>query len=67
MDVRFVDGHWEHTFEQALNSTAGPLKIISPFVKEGVRRDLFSSRVSHAMVLTRFSLEDFRLGVSDLD
>jgi hypothetical protein len=66
MGVRLVDGGWWKELEAALAGDASTVRIASPFVKHGAVEKLLSEAPSSLRVLTRFNLDHFREGVSDI-
>lgn len=67
MDFRLVDSRWNDVFADAASVKRQALRIVCPFIKQGVVERLVKACKPSAMqVITRFSLEDFFAGVSDL-
>src|SRR5262245_58447146 len=68
MPTRLVETGWAKEIEQALATQARPLVIVSPFIKAtAAQRFIRAGLGSGCRVITRFNLEDFASGVSDLD
>lgn len=66
MAVRLVDGGWWEELEAALGGDASTVRIASPFIKLGAVEGLFSEVSPLFRILTRFNLDHFREGVSDI-
>ena len=66
MTSRVVDRNWESEFEEALRLDATELRIVSPFIKARALTKLLSDPPARVRVITRFNLEDFAQGVSDI-
>ena len=65
MMIWLVDGGWQKEFEEALKAETSGLRIVCPFIKEGVIKLLRKHLSGSIQVITRFSLADFAEGVSD--
>lgn len=66
MEVRLVEGGWWEELEAALVDDASVVRIASPFIKLGVVEELLSKASPSLRILTRFNLDHFREGVSDI-
>lgn len=66
MAVRLVDGGWWEELETALGCGASTVRIASPFIKHGAVEGLLSEASPSLRILTRFNLDHFREGVSDI-
>ncbi len=66
MMIRLVDAGWERELVEAARADATNLRIICPFIKVGALRRLLSNRPNSIEVITRFNLQDFARGVSDI-
>ncbi len=65
MTIRLIDTGWYQEFENAL-SNADELCIVCPFVKADSIERLLAHRPGKIQVITRFNLDDFAEGVSDV-
>lgn len=66
MAFRLIDSGWGKELEAACADTT-TLRIICPFIKIGaLRRLLYAHRPKPFQVITRFNLNDFAEGVSDI-
>jgi hypothetical protein len=67
MDVRLVDRDWKRELAQLAVAYSGGLRIICPFVKQNALRQVVGDEIpDDTRVVTRFSLQDFSAGVSDI-
>ena len=66
MSFRLVHENWWGEFEHALGVDRSELRIVSPFIKAGVLARLLALRPERIRVITRFNLNDFADGVSDI-
>lgn len=66
MAVRLVDGGWWEELEAALGGEASTVRIASPFIKHGAVEGLLPKTCPSLRILTRFNLDHFREGVSDI-
>ena len=66
MATRLVDANWKSEFDSGWNLGAGPVRIIAPFIKFGVVTRLLAGSSPVLQVVTRYSLDDFASGVSDI-
>ena len=66
MTSRVVDRNWESEFKEALQLDTTELLIVSPFIKARALTKLLMDPPASARVITRFNLEDFAQGVSDI-
>ena len=63
--VRIVSHSWEEALKEGLPSSQ--VRVASPFIKDGAVKSLFGSHCPGSLqVLTRFNLDHFDEGVSDL-
>lgn len=67
MSVRLVDTDWSREIVAAAAADPSAMRIISPFIKLKALNRLLDTAPRAVQVLTRFSLEDFSRGVSDID
>ena len=66
MSFRLVSDGWGAEFENALRRDPGELRIVSPFIKRRALQRLLAFRPDGVCVVTRFDLEEFAKGVSDV-
>ena len=67
-DVRLVEQNWKQELHEGLHRDPSALRIVCPFIKLGVLSELLDQHHPEALlVITRFRLEDFLAGVSDID
>jgi len=67
MTFRLIDSGWSGELSAARDAHHDALRIASPFIKRGaVEKLLVGGRPSSIHVITRFNLEEFAAGVSDL-
>lgn len=67
MSFRLVDGGWDRVLDERLAADASSIKVICPFIKEkAAKRLLKHGRPSSLEVITRYDLNCFRDGVSDI-
>lgn len=67
MNFRLVDSKWDQILDDALSADGSCVRIICPFIKEkAAKRLLQYGRPSVLEVITRFDLNCFRDGVSDI-
>lgn len=67
MSFRLVDTGWDKELEAALLADHSAVRIVCPFIKERTaKRLLAQGKPSALQVITRFNLDDFGAGVSDL-
>ena len=64
--IRLVDTDWSNEFTGALRADASELRIICPFIKANTLDGLLSHQPCDVQVITRFNLNDFTEGVSDV-
>ncbi|MCY4578047.1 MAG: phospholipase D family protein [Chloroflexi bacterium] len=64
--LRLVDEKWVEEFSEALYSDSSELHIICPFIKAGALKHILRSKPGNLRVITRFDLNDFAQGVSDI-
>jgi PLD-like domain len=66
VSLRLVDGRWGTELTQALQADASALRIVSPFVKLRALDRLLALSPRSVQVITRYNLDDFASGVSDI-
>ena len=67
MSFRLVESGWDEVLDYALRSDNSSLRIICPFIKRrAAERLLRRGSPKQFQVITRFSLQDFAEGVSDI-
>ena len=66
LTLRLVDTDWSREIVAAAAADPSRLRIVSPFIKLKALERLLATDPRSVQVLTRFSLEDFARGVSDL-
>ncbi len=64
--IRLVDTEWDIELSKALLADASELRIICPFIKAKALHRLLSHQPCDVQVITRFSLTDIAVGVSDV-
>ena len=64
--LRLVDGKWDKESSHALSAVAGEVLIICPFIKAGALKHILHCKPDRLRVITRFDLDDFAQGVSDI-
>ena len=67
MSFRVVDKGWLSEFVDALGLECSELRIICPFIKARSLDHLLSRQPGFLQVITRFNLDDFADGVSDIE
>ncbi len=65
--IRLVDAGWGQELAAAIRAYPSEVRIVCPFIKKGALKRLLSHRPSDVQVITRFSLDDFADGVSDVE
>ena len=66
MTLRLVDTGWGAELTQALKADTSALHIISPFIKLRALERLLALSPQSIRVITRYNLDDFAAGVSDI-
>ena len=66
MSFRLVSEGWGTELEDALRRDRSDLRIVSPFIKGPALQRLLAIRPERIRVVTRFDLEGFARGVSDV-
>ncbi len=66
MSLRLVDSAWNTELTDALRTDSSALRIISPFVKLRALECLLTLSPQSLCVITRYNLDDFASGVSDI-
>ncbi len=67
MSFRLVDTGWGPELLSALHRDRSELRIVCPFIKKRALARLLEIRPERIRVITRFNLDDFARGVSDID
>ena len=66
MATRLIDANWASEIDAGWRLGADPVRIIAPFIKEGVVARLLAASSPILQVVTRYNLDDFASGVSDI-
>jgi len=66
MATRLVDAGWANEIDTGWRLGTNLVRIISPFIKVGVVTRLLKGTSSALQVVTRYNLDDFAVGVSDI-
>ena len=66
MAIHLIGENWGSQLETAIAADPSELRIVCPFIKVGALERLLQHRPSDVQVITRFSLDDFVEGVSDI-
>ncbi len=66
MSFFFVDRDWHKVFSKAVNQAADEILLITPFVQLRPVKELLGQKDIKVKLVTRFNLEHFYKGVSDL-
>lgn len=67
MNFKLVDSGWDKILDEALAADKSRIRVISPFIKEkAAKRLLEYGRPKQLEVITRYNLNGFRDGVSDI-
>ena len=66
MTFRLVDTGWGEELQRALRADASQLRIVCPFIKSRALGRLLALKPQRTRVITRFNLNEFALGVSDV-
>ncbi|MES2736621.1 MAG: phospholipase D family protein [Verrucomicrobiota bacterium] len=67
MSFRLIDSNWDKEFATALGPAPASIKVLVPFIKvRAAKRLLAKGRPRQLLVITRFNLDDFSSGVSDI-
>ena len=67
MNFRLVDSGWDRILDDALKSDHSRIRIVCPFIKErAARRLLEYGHPKQFQVITRFDLDGFLAGISDI-
>lgn len=64
--IRLVDTGWDSEMTTAIQTDPSEVRIICPFIKEGALERLLSYRPRNVKVITRFNLNEFSQGISDI-
>ena len=65
--IRLVDAGWDQELTAAIRAYPGEVRIVCPFIKKGALERLLSHQPGDVQVITRFNLNDFADGVSDVE
>ncbi len=65
--IRLVDGGWDRELVAAIRADSSEVRIVCPFIKKGALECLLSFPPGDIQVITRFNLNDFAEGVSDIE
>ena len=65
--IRLVSAGWDRELMAAIRADPSEIRIICPFIKKGALEYLLSHRPGGVQVITRFNLNDFADGVSDVE
>ena len=67
MNFQVIDSGWGKLLDKALRADCSSVRVVCPFIKLGAARNLLSRGTPSTLkVITRFNLDDFAGGVSDL-
>ncbi len=67
MNFQVIDSGWGKLLDNALRADCSSVRIVCPFIKLGAARNLLSRGKPRTLkVITRFNLDDFAGGVSDI-
>jgi hypothetical protein len=66
LSFRLISRDWDAEILAARRAAAGPLRIICPFIKKNALSRLLDGAIGDIKVITRFDLNCFNQGVSDL-
>ena len=66
MSFRLVHEGWGTELESALCVDRSELRIVCPFIKTGALKRLLDLRPEHIHVITRYNLDGFAMGISDI-
>ena len=66
MSYRLVELGWNKEVSEALKRDADELRVVCPFIKMGALERLICRHPKSLKVVTRFNLNDFAAGVSDI-
>ena len=67
LSLRLIDTDWSREIVAAAAADPSLVRIVAPFIKRKALERLLINAPRKLEVLTRFSLEDFSRGVSDID
>ena len=65
--IRLVDAGWDQELTAAIRAYPSEVRIVCPFIKKGALELLLSHQPGDVQVITRFNLNDFADGVSDVE
>lgn len=65
--IRLVDGGWDRELAAAIRADPSEVRIVCPFIKKGALECLLLPPAGDIQVITRFNLNDFAEGVSDIE
>ena len=67
MSFQLIDSGWQQVMDDALKTHPAELRVVCPFIKLGAAKGLLAHGKPKAIrVITRFNLDEFSLGVSDI-
>lgn len=66
MTFRLVDSAWGTELTEALQADTSALRIVCPFIKLGAMKRLLALCPQSIQIITRYNLDDFAGGVSDI-
>jgi hypothetical protein len=66
MNTKLIDAGWNKEICAAIRADRSGLRIVSPFIKAGALSRLLALDPHELKVITRFNLNDFACGVSDI-
>lgn len=67
MNFRLLDSGWDRIFDESLQADSSRVRIVCPFIKRRAAERLFQhGQPQSIQVITRFNLDCFREGVSDV-
>ena len=67
MTIRLTDTGWREELIEASQMNFESIRIICPFIQASVLDSLLAHKFQHIQVITRFNLDDFASGVSDIE
>jgi len=67
MAFRMIDRQWHREFEKTTTLARQQALIITPFLQRSTLENLLGNKPKEVKVITRFNLDDFQRGVSDIN
>jgi hypothetical protein len=67
MNFNFIDNDWANFFKNISQRNTKHFKFITPFIQLNTIKDIINKRSLNFNLITRFNLNDFYNGVSNLD